>query len=173
MADDGELEMYARQINGLADRHFVQAEQAERRAHECPRCKAIADAIPTEVQLRSILVDDFDYENECFIPREQTAKQSAAGAAFAYGLTLFIDAYGLELAGARISSSLNVLRLLAKTARIEGRRLAAREALADARYLAGEVGSAEAADFVTYGFTPDYPGKARDDAWLKEQEALG
>lgn len=171
MADDGELEMYARQVTGLADRHFVQAEQAERLAHECPRCKAIADAIPPEVQLRSVLVDDFHCENECFIPRAQTAKQSAAGAAFAYGLTMFIEAYGLEIAGARISSSLNVLRLLAKTARIEGRRLSARQALADARYLAGEVGPAEATDYVEHGATPDYPGKAKDDAWMRE--ALG
>lgn len=55
--------LYARQVTGLADRHFIQAEQAERKAHECPRCKAIADAIPQEVQLRSLLVDDFDFEN--------------------------------------------------------------------------------------------------------------
>lgn len=171
MADDGELELYARQVTGLADRHFIQAEQAERRAHECPKCRAIADAIPQEVQLRSLLVDDFDFENECFIPRAQTAAQSAAGASFAYGLAMFIEAYGLELAGARISSALNVLRLLAKTARIEGRRLSAREALADARYLAGEVGPAEAADYVEHGMTPDYPGKDRDDAWMRE--ALG
>lgn len=75
------------------------------------------------------------------------------------------------MAGARISSALNVLRLLAKTARIEGRRLSAREALADARYLAGEVGPAEAADYVEHGMTPDYPGKDRDDAWMRE--ALG
>ena len=84
---------------------------------------------------------------------------------------MFIEAYGLELAGARISSALNVLRLLAKTARIEGRRLSAREALADARYLAGEVGPAEAAAYVEHGMTPDYPGKDRDDAWMRE--ALG
>lgn len=140
-------------------------------ADPCPRCKAIDSAVPVEAQLRSLLVDDFDIENERFIPRAQTPEQAAAGAAYAHALSLFIAAYGLELTGARLGRTLDVLRLFAKSSRIEGRRREARERLARARYDAGEVGPDQAADFVARGFTPDYPGKDRDDAWMAENIA--
>ena len=136
----------------------------------CPDCWAREQAAPPEAQLRILAQEDWLAEAAAFIPRTMTQDQAVAAEMLTVALGRFISAYGVGLAGARLAAMLGVLRVQAKRQKITGRILAARASInarARATWKHDEIEVIEAEP------TPDYQGKARDDAWLRDQEALG
>jgi len=136
--------------------------------YECPRCAAHDRCVPLEVQLRSLLTDDFAPELEAFVPLAQTGEQAAAGAALAHAFSLFLKAYGVDLAGARLGRMLDVLRLFARFDRIQKRFIDARQTQAEdiyRRYQRGELSVEQRA--AAEAERPAYDGLDKDLAWLK------
>lgn len=116
---------------------------------ECKICAENEAAVPTPVQLRRLLLDEFDEDAEAFQPVAVTDEQRAAALQMAEGILVFIRAFGHRNTAARLIDTGAVIRWQAKLHAITQRRLAARAGL-------------EPEDE-----TPDYEGKDRDDAWLK------
>jgi hypothetical protein len=144
--------------------------------HACPRCAAHDAAVPTEVQLRELIAENEGLEHEGFVPRAATSDQVIALAAFAHGLKLMISAFGIEIAGARLRRTLDVIRTFARLARVFRRAEAARApALAEirARYDRGEIGPSEANEIGRAVKTPAYDGWEADDAWLRKVTGEG
>lgn len=145
-------------------------------ADACPTCAAHQAAIPTEVQLRQLISEDEGLEMDAFVPLAGTGQQAAALAAYAHAVHLMVGAFGIEIAGARVRRTLAVVRSFAKLSRVFRRADAARAPLLDeirARHQRGEIGAAEANALAAEAPTPDYEGKARDEAWLREATGGG
>jgi hypothetical protein len=149
--------------------------------HVCLRCQSINAAIPTEAQLRIMATEDYDPKIIAFLPRAMTQEQAVASEMLIAAIGGFTRAYGPEIAGARLSAVLDSLRVQIIRHRITLRILKAREpinARARIQYARCDYAAAHAIEAEP---TPDYPGKARDDAWLnqgqpeaiKTREAVG
>ena len=136
--------------------------------HTCLRCQAIDAAIPTEAQLRIMTTEDWDPKVVAFLPRAMNQEQAVASEILTAAIGRFASAYGPEIAGARLSAVLDSLRVQIIRHRITLRVLKAREpinARARVQYARCDY---EAAHAIEAEPTPDYAGKARDDAWLNE-----
>lgn len=132
----------------------------------CLRCQAIDAAIPTEAQLRILATEDWDPKILTFMPRAMTQEQAVASEMLTSALARFVHAYGPEIAGARLSAVLDSLRVQIIRHRITLRILKAREPINKRARAQYERGDYEAAQAIEAEPTPDYPGKAKDDAWL-------
>ncbi len=136
----------------------------------CLECWAREQAMPHEAQLRVLANEDWIAEAGAFVPRAMTQDQAVSSEMLTAALGRFIGAYGVDLAGARLAAMLGVLRAQAKRQKIMARILAAREPInARARQAWGR-GDTDAMRAIEAEPTPDYPGKARDDAWLREDQ---
>lgn len=136
--------------------------------HICLRCQSIDAAIPTEAQLRILTTEDWDPKIVTFLPRAMTQEQAVASEMLTSALARFTRAYGPEIAGARLSAVLDSLRVQIIRHRITMRILKAREPINARVRQAWLRGDPNAARSIEMEPTPDYPGKARDDAWLNE-----
>lgn len=135
--------------------------------HVCQRCQAMDAAVPTEAQLRILATEDWDPKTLAFIPRSMTQEQAVAAELYVAAIGRFTRAFGVETAGARLSATLDSLRVQALRMRITLRTLDARaeiNARARAAWESGDTGAMRAIEAEP---TPDYPGKDRDDAWLQ------
>lgn len=139
----------------------------------CLTCWAREEAVPAEAKLRALVHEDWCAEIGAFLPRAMNQDQAVASEILTHALGRFIEVYGVDIAAPRIATTLMVLRLEAKRQKINARILAAREPINRRAKAAWERGDTNAMRTIEAEPTPDYPGKARDDAWLKEQEALG
>lgn len=151
----------------MADGHHV---------HErvrCLTCWSREQAAPPEAQLRMLTHEDWCAEVGAFLPRAMNQNQAVASEMLTTALARFVHVYGVDIAAPRIATALIVLRLEAKRQKINSRILAAREPINARARAAWQRGGEAAARAIEAEPTPDYPGKASDDAWLREQEALG
>jgi hypothetical protein len=85
----------------------------------------------------------------------------------------FVTAYGVDIAGARLGALVSILRAQAKRQKITERVLRARSEINRRARLALELGDGDGALEIQNEPTPEYPGKARDDAWLRSEERGG
>jgi hypothetical protein len=134
----------------------------------CLHCLAREQAMPPEAQLRVLVHEDWVAEVGAFEPRAMTQDQAVAAEMLTTALNRFISVYGVDIAAPRIASTLGVLRLQAKRQMITNRILAARASTNRRARAAWERGDTVAMRAIEAEPTPDYPGKARDDAWLQE-----
>lgn len=134
----------------------------------CPRCEAHDMSVPDEEDLRRLVqgVEGDGELEQAYEPLPTTLAQKVAAQALSQALSHYIGQFGIIGAGARISVTLNALRLLGKHAKITERQLEARRDINYRRLQAEAAGDRAFADAVMSEPTPDYPGKARDDAWL-------
>lgn len=139
----------------------------------CLTCWARDEAVPPEAQLRALVHEDWCVEIGAFMPRTMTQDQAVASELLTSALRRYIEVYGVDLAAPRIATALMVLRVEAKRQKVNARILAARAPINARARAAWQRGGEGAARAIEAEPTPDYPGKARDDAWLKEQEGLG
>lgn len=140
----------------------------------CLSCVAREHAIPAEAQLRILASEDWAADIGAFEPRAMTQQQAVASEMLTTALHRFAGVYGVDVAAPRIAAMLQVLRLEAKRLKIMGRILAAREGINQRARRAWERGDTDAMRAIEAEPTPDYPGKASDDAWLKQDmEAQG
>lgn len=156
---------------GRVDREMAATRAQARAAQECQRCKAIDGAVPPEAQLKILVSDDWDPKLLAFVPRAMNQEQAVASALLASAIGQFVKAYGVETAGARLASTLEILRAQTVSYRIAGRILEARSdinARARDQYARGDIGAAQAIEDEP---TPDYPGRARDEAWVAGRQA--
>lgn len=142
-------------------------------APACLRCQAIDAAIPTEAQLRILTTEDWDPKVLAFLPRAMNQEQAVASEILAAAIGGFARAYGPEIAGARLSAVLDSLRVQIIRHRITLRILKAREPINARARIQYERCDYAAAHAIEAEPTPDYPGKARDDAWLNEGQPAG
>ncbi len=136
----------------------------------CITCWVREQSIPTEAQLRILVREDWLAETAAFIPRAMTRDQGVAAELLTMALERFVDAYGVDIAAPRIASILMVLRLQAKRQKVMARILTARAEINQRARQAWQRGGEAAARAIEAEPTPDYPGKARDDAWLKDDQ---
>lgn len=132
----------------------------------CLRCASQAAAIPTDAQIRIYASEDWDPKTLAFVPQAMNQEQAVAAELLAVAIGRYARAFGIETAGARLSAALDGLRVNVIRHRITQRTLEARTDINDrarARYEKGDVDGARAIESEP---TPDYPGKAKDDAWL-------
>jgi len=134
----------------------------------CLACWAREQAAPLEAQLRILTHEDWEAETAAFVPRAMTQDQAVAAEMLTAALGRFIRAFGVNMAAPRIASMLMVLRHQAKWQKITSRILAARASINRRARAAWERGDTDAMRAIQDEPTPDYPGKARDDAWLRE-----
>lgn len=137
---------------------------------QCLTCWAREQAVPPEAQLRVLVHEDWVAEAGAFVPRAMTQEQGVAAELLTMALGRFVAAYGVDLAAPRVASILMVLRLQAKRQKIMGRILAARASINARARVAWQRGGEAAARAIEAEPTPDYPGKAQDDAWLKDDQ---
>ena len=157
---------------------------------DCLNCHAQSSAIPPEAQLRILTTEDWDPECFAFTPRAMTQEQAVAAELLTSSISRYWHACGVECLGARLNVLIMILRDRAKRTRIAQRTLRARTDI-NVRYrralqagpAASEMrqcsdlvwfeGAAYPRSFVsrlneiTDEPTPDYPGKAQDDQWLR------
>lgn len=133
----------------------------------CPHCLMREKAIPMEAQLRILATEDWAPELVDFIPKAMTQEQAVAAEMLVAGLARYAKAFGVDLAGARLTAMLASLREQAKRSRIMGRQLEARAEINGRARDCYDRGDHDAAHAIEAEATPDYPGKARDDAWLR------
>lgn len=136
----------------------------------CITCWVREQSAPPEAQLRILVREDWLAETAAFIPRAMTRDQGVAAELLTMALERFIEAYGVDVAAPRIASTLMVLRLQAKRQKVMARILAARAEINARARAAWEQGDTNAMRAIEAEPTPDYPGKDRDDAWLKEDQ---
>lgn len=136
----------------------------------CITCWAREQAVPPEGQLRILVREDWLAETAAFVPRVMTREQGVAAELLTMALDRFVDAYGVDVAAPRIASILMVLRLQAKRQKVMARILTARAEINQRARQAWQRGGEAAARAIEAEPTPDYPGKARDDAWLKDDQ---
>lgn len=137
----------------------------------CLTCVAREQAIPAEAQLRILASEDWVAEIGAFEPRTMTQEQAVASEMLTNALHRFAAVYGVDVAAPRIASMLMMLRLEAKRLKINGRILAARDGINQRARRAWERGDTDAMRAIEAEPTPDYPGKASDDAWLAQDRA--
>lgn len=167
MADtERDTELYQAEAARIADRAFARETDNRKAAATCPRCKAIDDAMPTEAQLLLLVSGDLNPEDLEFHPKPMNQAQAVASELVASSLAKFVKAYGVETAGARLQAALSWLRIEARIHRISERRREARKDINARARAAWQSGGEAAARAIEAEPTPDYPGKARDDAWL-------
>lgn len=135
---------------------------------ECLDCKAREQAIPPDAALRILISEDWDSEKLAFEPRAMNQDQAVAVALFANAVGHFWRAFGVETTGARLNALILVLRERARIMRIHNRILEARADINARARAAWELGDTTAMRAIEAEPTPDYPGKARDDAYLAE-----
>lgn len=143
---------------------------ASQRQTACLHCKARRDAAPAEAQIRILANEDWIAEAGEFVPRAMTQEQAVASELLTSALGRFVSAYGVDIAGARLGALVSVLRAQAKRQKITERVLRARSEINRRARLAWELGDSDGAMEIQGEPTPDYPGKARDDAWLRSEE---
>lgn len=156
---------------GRVDREMAATRADARAALECQQCKAIAGAVPPEAQIKILVSEDWDPKQLAFVPRVMNQEQAVASALLASALGQFVKAYGVETAGARLASTLEILRAQTVSYRIAGRILEARSdinARAREQYARGDIAAAHAIEAEP---TPDYPGRERDEAWHGGRQA--
>ena len=136
----------------------------------CITCWAREQAVPPEGQLRILVREDWLAETAAFVPRVMTREQGVAAELLTMALDRFVDAYGVDIAAPRIASILMVLRLQAKRQMITARILAARADINRRARGAWDRGDTNAMREIEAEPTPDYPGKAKDDEWLKDDQ---
>jgi hypothetical protein len=137
-------------------------------AHTCLRCQAIDTSIPTDAQLRILATEDWEPKALAFVPHAANQEQAVAAEMLIAAIGRFTHAYGPEIAGARLSAVLDILRVQIIRHRITMRVLKAREPINTRARKAWERGDTNAVREIEAEPTPDYPGKARDNAWLNE-----
>jgi len=135
-------------------------------ATDCPHCAAREACVPIEAKLRLLLTEDFNVEREDFTPRAMTQEQAVAAELMTAAIARYWKAFGVELAGTRITALRNTLYLQAKQTRIMARILAARESINARARLAYEVGDVARAHQIEAEPTPDYPERAKDERFL-------
>jgi hypothetical protein len=134
--------------------------------HQCERCWAIDQAMPTEAQLKLLVSQDLGAEDLSFHPKAMNQDQAVAAELMTAVLARYVRAFGVHLAGARLNAALSWLRVEAKIHAVHGRILEARRdinARARERYDVGDTAGGQA---IQNEPTPDYPGKEQDDAYL-------
>ena len=136
----------------------------------CLECWAREQAVPPEAQLRVLVNEDWIAEAGAFVPRSMTQDQAVAAEMLTAALGRFVGAFGVDLTGARLAALVGVLRAQAKRQKIMGRILAARSSINARAQAAWSRGDTDAMRAIEAEPTPDYPGKARDDAWLHEDQ---
>jgi hypothetical protein len=135
----------------------------------CHTCAEHAAAVPVEVQLKRLIAEDYDDAREMFAPVAVTAAQVAATEQLTAALFAYLKAFGYRNLGARLGLWAWFFRSEGKRRAIHGRILAARREINDeAARLAREGDDAAARAHQLTTPTPDYPGKDRDFAWLRE-----
>lgn len=163
MLDD---DLYKADAARLADRAFARETDNRRAAAQCQRCKAIDDAVPTEAQLLLLVSGDLNPEDLEFHPVAMNQSQAVAAEMLTASLSRYVKAFGVETSGARLQAALSWLRIEARIHRIQERRREARKDINARARAAWQSGGEAAARAIEAEPTPDYPGKARDDAWL-------
>jgi hypothetical protein len=146
---------------------------ASQRQTACLRCKVRRDAAPAEAQIRILANEDWIAEAGEFSPRAMTQEQAVASELLTSALGRFVTAYGVDIAGARLGALVSILRAQAKRQKITERVLRARSEINRRARLALELGDGDGALEIQNEPTPEYPGKARDDAWLRSEERGG
>jgi hypothetical protein len=148
----------------MADGHFIPEHV------RCLHCMAREQVMPPEAQIRVLVHEDWVAEVGAFEPRPMTQDQAVAAEMLTTALNRFIGVYGVDIAAPRIASTLGVLRLQAKRQMITNRIIAARAPINRRARAAWERGDTDAMRAIEAEPTPDYPGKALDDAWLGEAQ---
>lgn len=134
----------------------------------CPDCWAREQSPPPEALIHATMREDWAPEEMAFLPRPMTQDQAVAAELMTAAIGRYWKAFGVELTGARLNALLIVLRERARATRINARILKARSDInARARQAYGR-GDTDAMRAIEAEPTPDYPGKAQDDAWLRE-----
>lgn len=137
----------------------------------CLECWARRQMLPPETLARITMTEDWAPEDMAFEPRPMTQEQAVAAELMTAAIGRYWKAFGVDLTGARLNALLLVLRERAKATRANARILQARAGInARARQAFGR-GDTDAMRAIEAEPTPDYPGKARDDAWLGEGQS--
>ena len=132
----------------------------------CLECWSRRQMLPPENLARVTMTEDWSPEDMAFEPRPMTQEQAVAAELMTAAIGRYWKAFGVDLTGARLNALLLVLRERAKAARANARILQARAGInARARQAFGR-GDTDAMRAIEAEPTPDYPGKARDDAAL-------
>lgn len=131
----------------------------------CPDCRARSQAIPYDA-LRVMLTHNWHPEDLAFEARAMTQQQAVAAELLSHAIGAYWRAFGVDLLGARLNSTLMVLRDQAKRQRAVARILKAREEINARARECYERGDHETAHMIEGESTPDYPGKARDERYL-------
>jgi hypothetical protein len=132
----------------------------------CLECWARRQMLPPEALARVTMTEDWAPEDMAFEPRPMTQEQAVAAEMMTAAIGRYWKAFGVDLTGARLNALLLVLRERAKATRANARILQARAGInARARQAWGR-GDTDAMRAIEDEPTPDYPGKARDDAAL-------
>lgn len=147
----------------------------------CLECWTRQKSMPSEITARIFMTEDWSPEDMAFEPRPMTQEQAVAAELMTLAIGRYWKAFGVDLTGARLNALLQVLRERAKAARRDARILKARASINARARAAWNRGDTDAMRAIEAEPTPDYPGKARDDAWLGEdqrqatqlQEAMG
>jgi hypothetical protein len=136
----------------------------------CPTCQAHRDATPPDAALKILLSDHFDAAAGAFAfhPVPRTPEQQVATQLLAEAIGRYVRAFGLGNAAPRIASVMELLRIQAKVYCIHERRIEARRAVVAEAQRRGDYASPDVADPFARAGTPEYPGRAEDDAWLTE-----
>lgn len=137
---------------------------------QCIACWVREQSAPPEAQLRVLVREDWLAETAAFVPRAMTREQGVAAELLTLGLRQFIEAFGVDIAAPRVAAVLMALRLQAKRQKIMARILAARADINRRAREAWERGDTNAMRAIEDEPTPEYPGKASDDAWLREDQ---
>lgn len=134
----------------------------------CPECWVREQATPPELLARVAMTEDWAPETLAFTPRAMTQEQAVAAELMTDAIGRYWKAFGVELTGARLNALLLILRERARTARVHARILKARAEINARARRAWDRGDTDAMRAIEAEPTPDYPGKAQDDAWLKQ-----
>jgi len=150
----------------MADGHSLS------RPLKCPRCEAQRDAVPPEAALRIMASEDWSEEAQTFVVRSMNQEQAVAAEMLTVALHRYWTAFGTPVTGARLTSFIQAVRFCAKNSRVQERILEARAGIiAKARDYEMR-GDREGAERIYSQPTPDYPGKASDDAWLMREREV-
>ena len=137
----------------------------------CLECWSRRQMLPPENLARVTMTEDWSPEDMAFEPRPMTQEQAVAAELMTAAIGRYWKAFGVDLTGARLNALLLVLRERAKATRANARILQARAGInARARQAFGR-GDTDAMRAIEAEPTPDYPGKARDDAALGYEQA--
>jgi hypothetical protein len=143
--------------------------------NQCERCWAMDQAMPTEAQLKLLVSQDLGAEDLVFHPKAMNQDQAVAAEILTAALSRYVRHFGVHLAGARMNAAIRWLRVEAKIHAVHSRILEARQDInrrAELCRMFADGGSAldmdERLAAILAEPTPDYPGKAEDDAWLAE-----